>query len=192
MAEIEQRSVCEGVGFRSLRSDRYKTLLISVSFFLPMKRETASVHAILPYLLARASRRYPDFTKLNQRLAELYGAVLDAAVRKCGDAQLLTVSVSAIADRYALDGEKLSSELSRLLCSVCLDPPLENGCFPQDGFLQEKRQLLETLDSEFSDKVTYALLRCEEAMCAGEPFGVGRIGTRETIEALDPAQIVPA
>ena len=192
MTDLCRRAVCEGVNFRSLRSDRYKTMLISVNFFLPLKQKTASANAILPFLLTRASRQYPDFTKLNQRLAELYGAELGADVRKCGDAQVLSVSVSAIADRYALEGEKISAELSALLCSACFDPPLQNGVFPQDGFLQEQRQLLETLDSEFSDKMVYALRRCEEIMCAGEPFGVGRLGTREDISSLKSSSAAAA
>ena len=57
----------------------------------------------------------------------------------------------------------------------------ENGLFPEDGFLQEQRQLLETLDAEYNDKATYAMQRCVQTMFAGEPAGVPRIGTREAI-----------
>jgi predicted Zn-dependent peptidase len=192
MTDLCRREIREGVNFRSLRSDRYKTMLISANFFLPLNAESASANAILPFLLSRASRRYPDYTLLNQRLAELYGAELGADVRKCGDMQVVSVSVSAIADRYALEGEKISAELSDLLCSACFDPPLQNGVFPREGFLQEQRQLLETLDSEFNDKIVYALRRCEEIMCAGEPFGLGRLGTRESISALTPASAAKA
>lgn len=184
MAGITQRSVCSGVTFRGIRDDRYKTVLMSINFFLPLDRKTVSSNAILPFLLKRASRKYPDFTKLNEHLAELYGAVLDADVQRWGDAQILSVSASAIADRYALDGERVSAELSSLLCSVCFDPPLQDGLFPEDGFLQEKRQLEETLDAEFNNKVGYALRRCEEIMCADEPYGIGRLGSKKEIADL--------
>lgn len=184
MTEIEQRSVCSGVNFRSVKDVRFKTVRLSVHFMLPLAEKTAAPNAILPFLLTRASRKYPDFTKLNQRLAELYGAVLDADVQKLGDVQVLSVSASGIADRYALNGESVCAELSRLLCSVIFDPPFEDGEFPAEGFEQEKRQTLEMIDSEYNDKRIYARLRCEGIMCAKEPYGIGRFGSRQAVEAL--------
>ena len=78
---------------------------ISAHLIVPMSRQTAAENALLPFLLSRASREYPDFTKLGQRLAELYGASLNADVQKLGDLQVLSLSASGIADRYALEGE---------------------------------------------------------------------------------------
>ncbi len=184
MTGIEQRPVCDGVNFRSICDDRFKTVRMSIHFFRPLERENASVNAILPFLLTRACKKYPDYTRLNEHLAELYGAEVDADVEKLGDAQVLSVSVTGLADRYALNGEKISAELSGLLCSMLFEPPFEDGMFPEEGFEQEKRQMMETLDSEFSDKRLYALHRCVEVMCADEPFGVGRYGSKETIRSL--------
>lgn len=184
MTGIEQRAVCGGVNFRSIRDDRFKTVRLSVHFLWPLTAQTVSPNAVLPFLLTRASRKYPDYTLLNEHLASLYGAVLDADVEKLGDVQVLSVSASGIADRYALNGESISSELSKLLCSMVFDPPLDNGSFPKDGFEQEQRQMCELIDSEFNDKRIYAKLRCEELMCSGEPFGISRCGTKETIRDL--------
>lgn len=184
MTGIEQRSVCGGVSFRSVRDNRFKTVRMSVHFLWPLTEKTVSANAILPFLLSRASRKYPDFTKLNEHLAELYGAVLDADVQKLGDVQVLSVSASGIADRYSLNGESVSAELAKLLCSIIFDPPLENGLFPAQGFEQEKRQLTELVDSEFNDKRTYAKLRCEQLMCRQEPYGISRCGTRQQIQEL--------
>lgn len=184
MTGIEQRSVCDGVNFRSVKDSRFKTVRMSVNFMCPLVKQTVSSNAILPFLLSRASRKYPDFTKLNEHLAELYGAVLDAGVQKLGDAQVLTVSASGIADEYTLNGEKISFELSKLLCSVIFDPPFENGLFPQTGFEQEKRQLTEMIDSEYNDKRVYAILRCSEIMCAKEPYGIARCGTKQDIDNI--------
>ena len=192
MTGIEQRAVCSGVNFSSIRDDRFKTIRMSVHFLWPLAKETVSVNSILPFLLSRASRKYPDFTKLNAHLADLYGAVLDANVQKLGDVQVLSVSASGIADRYSLKGERISAELAKLICSIIFDPPLENGLFPAQGFGQEKRQLIETLDSEFNDKRMYAKLKCEELMCAGEPYGIGRCGTRQQLQDLKLEQLTPA
>ncbi len=192
MTGIELRPVCDGVNFRSIQDSRFKTERMSIHFLLPLKKDSVSANAILPFLLTRASRKYPDYTKLNEHLEELYGAVLGADVQKLGDIQVLSISASGIADRYSLKKEPVAAELSRLLCSMVFDPPFQDGLFPEDGFAQERRQLIETLRSEFNDKRSYALRRCEEIMCAAEPYGIGRCGTEEDIRALERKDLTKA
>ena len=184
MIGIEQRAICDGVNFRSIRDTKFKTMRISAHLIVPMSRQTAAENALLPFLLSRASREYPDFTKLGQRLAELYGASLNADVQKLGDLQVLSLSASGIADRYALEGEAISGELAKL--------PLVDGLFPEDGFEQEKRQTMELIDSEYSDKRTYARQRCEAIMCADEPYGVNRYGGKEDIARVERPALTAA
>ena len=186
MIGIEQRAICDGVNFRSIRDTKFKTMRISAHLIVPMSRQTAAENALLPFLLSRASREYPDFTKLGQRLAELYGASLNADVQKLGDLQVLSLSASGIADRYALEGEAISGELAKLLCSILFDPPLV------DGLEQEKRQTMELIDSEYSDKRTYARQRCEAIMCADEPYGVNRYGGKEDIARVERPALTAA
>ena len=192
MIGIEQRAICDGVNFRSIRDTKFKTMRISAHLIVPMSRQTAAENALLPFLLSRASREYPDFTKLGQRLAELYGASLNADVQKLGDLQVLSLSASGIAERYVLEGEAISGELAKLLCSIFFDPPLVDGLFPEDGFEQEKRQTMELIDSEYSDKRTYARQRCEAIMCADEPYGVNRYGGKEDIARVERPALTAA
>jgi len=192
MIGIEQRSICDGVNFRSIKDTKFKTVRMSVNFMLPLQKTVAASNAILPFLLSRASRGYPDFTKLGERLAELYGAEINADVQKLGDVQLLSISATGISDRYALNGESISAELSKLLCSIIFDPPFENGHFPEVGFEQEKRQTLELIDSEYNDKRTYAKLRCEEVMCSDEPYGISRYGSKDDIKNLKLNELTQA
>lgn len=184
MIKIEQYPISEGIQFRSIRDTRFKTLRIAVNFMLPLEKEMVAANALLPFLLSRASREYPDFTRLNERLAELYGAAIHADVRKLGEAQLLSIAIAGLADRYALDDENISAELSHLLCSILFDPPFVDGLFPKDGFEQEKRQTIEMIESDFNDKRVYSRLRCEQLMCDREAFGVSRYGSREDVTAL--------
>ena len=133
-------------------------------------------------MISRATREYPDYTQFGKRLAELYGASVQPGVTRVGDNQILTLAAAGIANPYAFGGEDVQQALSEMLESILFTPLCdENGLFPEDGFLQEQRQLLETLDAEYNDKATYAMQRCVQTMFAGEPAGVPRIGTREAI-----------
>ena len=192
MSEINRRVVCNGVDFQSVQNTNFKTMRISVHFMLPIEKERISANAVLPALLCRASRQYPDYTKLSQRLSELYGASLNAEVQKLGDTQLLSISTVGLADRFTLHGESVSKELAELLCSIIFDPPFENGTFRQEDFRQEIRQTVELIDSEFNDKRIYAKHRCEEIMCEKEPYGIPRFGSKEMVRALKPDDLKQA
>ncbi len=192
MTEINRKVVCNGVDFQSVPNARFKTMRISVHFILPIEKQRVAANAVLPGLLCRASRQYPDYAKLSRRLAELYGASLNAEVQKLGDNQLLSISAVGIADAFTLHGESVSKELAELLCSIVFDPPFENGTFRREDFDQEVRQTLELMDSEFNDKRIYAKQRCQEIMCEREVYGIPRYGTKEAVRALTPGDVKKA
>ena len=174
-----------GASLKSLSDPRFKTMRVSVNMQVPLSKKTAAAYALLPSLVSRSTQQYPDYTALNRRLAELYGASLSSCVRKFGSWQSIGLSVSGIASRYAFGGEDMLEELSSLLFSVLFSPLKDgDGLFPEEGFRQEKRQLLELKDAEYNDKMTYAHQRCEEILFQGQQAGINRCGSREDIEAL--------
>lgn len=183
---LYQRELADGIRLVGVRTPRFKTLRVSVNFAVELTRETAGVNALVLSLLQRSCARYPDFTALNKRLAELYGAIVYARITKQGDAQVLTLYISTVDDRFALEGEKLADACAALLCDMLFDPVLEDGLLPAPAVEMEKRLLKERIDSELSDKRQYALEQCEAAMCGGEPFGLSKYGTAQEIDAITP------
>lgn len=192
-SKFSRLEIAPSVSFNAIKDGRFKTGRISVTMFLPLKRETAAVYAVLPFVLTNSCRKYPDFTSLNRHLEELYGASLFADVNKMGEMQALTVAVSFLDDKFTLDGENLSRSLTQLLCDILFDPLLtEAGAFKEENVEQEKRQLIELIDSEYSDKKAFAKARCEQIMCQDEKFGISKWGEKEEIAALSPKDIVKA
>lgn len=189
---MKTQEIYEGVVFNSISVNRFKTMKLAVNIFQPLNEETAAVNALLCYMLVRCCKKYPDFTTLSKKLGSLYGAELNGSVSKMGDMQCLNIAVSGLDDRYALDGESVSEQLGELLCEVLFNPKVENGCFDEADMLQEKRQLLDMIDSEFNDKRTYASQRLISIMCADELYGVNRCGTKEQINALTTADVYKA
>lgn len=178
---------------RTYTAPRFKTMKISVNMLVPLSEKTAAVYGILPGLVTRATREYPDFLTLNRKLSELYGASLSTRVMKLGNYQCLTLSASGISNRYAFGGDDMFSELSELLFSAIFSPLRDqDGLFPEEHFLQEQRQLLELKDAEFNDKITYAHQRCEELLFAGQNAGLDRFGSRDQIAALNRKQVSDA
>ena len=187
-----RQQIAEGVYFNTVRDSRFKTMKLSVNLFVPLSEQTASANALLAGVLSRSCQAYPDFTALSRKLSALYGADLTVSCNKLGETQVISVSASGLDDRYALDNESIARELSGLLCGVIFAPNLVGDAFVTEEVEQERRQLLDLIDSEYNDKRVYAIARMIELMCTGEVFGIRRYGTAEAIQTVTPASLYEA
>ncbi len=182
----------DGVEGLFIRSPRFNTTLVSLNFYMPLKEETSAALGLLPFVLTTCSKKYPDFSKLNFKLAKLYGARLEASTEKVGDMQLLKVAVSVIEDSFTLDDESLCAQACELLENLVFEPKAENGAFCEEDVEREKRKAIEHIRGEMSEKRVYAKKRLIEEMYKGKPYGVSKCGTEEQVAALDGAALYEA
>lgn len=188
----QRRPLKQGVTFTSVQEEKFKYSHISVNFVLPLAAQTASLYALLPMVLRRGSRAWPDMTVLGERLSELYGAQLDWSVTKRGELQIISLSLEILNDRFALEGERLLADGAALLAGVVFDPALENGLLRARDVEIEKRNLCDLIRSQLNDKRAYASHRLKEEMCKGEAFGVSEYGSVEAAAAVTPQALTEA
>lgn len=192
MSNINRLELADKVYFNSVHDSRFKTMIISANIIVPLSGDTASDNAVLAGVLSRSCAKYPDFTALSKKLSSLYGADLIVNVVKAGDRQIINITATGLDDRYTLEGESVAKELSLLLCSVIFEPNIKDGAFVESDVEQERRQLLEVIDSEFNDKRIYANSQLIKNMCADEVFGIQRYGTAEKIKEVTPKSLYEA
>lgn len=185
------QNIAEAVRFCSVKTDKFKTCRVNVSLAMPLDKDVSS-RAILPFMFQRRCAKYPDFTSFSRVLDELYGASVSAGVIKRGEAQILSFGLTAIDDRFALDGDKVALECMELLLNMIFEPITDGESFPADIIEQEKRLLTEAIMNEQNDKRRYAMLKCEEAMFADEAYGINRLGTVDEVNALTPDAVYAA
>lgn len=188
---MTMQNIAEGIRFCSVKTDKFKTCRVNISLAMPLDKN-ASARAILAFMFSRRCAKYPDYTSLNRVLDELYGATVSAGVLKRGEAQVISFSMSAIDDRFALDGDKVALECTKLLADMIFDPLTEGESFPENIIEQEKRLLVEAIENEQNDKRRYAMLRCEQLMFADEAYGINRFGSVEDVKALTPDVVYAA
>lgn len=192
MLNPDYRPLAPGAGLLRLPDERFKTMRLTAALLLPLREETASGYALLPFLLRRSCADYPDFTALKRRLNELYGARVSAEVQRIGEAQALVLSAVSIDDRFALHDEEIGAECAFLLRSMLFSPALTDGRFSGDAVALEKRCLTELIQSEINEKRLYARRRCEQLLCRGEGYAVDRYGTLDGVNVLTPDSMTAA
>lgn len=190
--KIENVALGGGVRCLTIPDGRFKTVQLTAALLVPLSKDTVEAFAVLPRLLIRGCAAYPNFTALNRRLNQLYGAAVTGDVARIGEMQALVLTAECTADRYAINGEKLTAACAELLLEMLFRPALENGVFREEDVLTERRCLAEEVRAEINEKRAYARRKAEQLLCPNEAYGIGRYGVAERIEALTPETVTAA
>lgn len=192
MYPLKTEVIADGVSLHLLQESQFKTNQISVYFFCKMSREDASANALVPSLLKRGCVSYPSMTEINKRLEDLYGAALSEGVRKLGEYQVMSLTLTILDDSFALNKEPLLQEGIKLLQDVIFHPVLESGLFRNQDFELEKQNLIDLIESEINDKRIYAIDRMNEILYGDSPAGFPLFGTVEMARKLTGEMAIKA
>ncbi len=180
----------EGVYLAACKTDKFKSAAMTVSFAVPLEKETASGYSLLTNLLSLSTGSYPTMQAFSIIKDELYALGLDAYVQRRGELLLVKLEINTIADSFAFGGERVLFRATELLGDAIFNPHIENGVFPQAKVENEKLCLIEEIASLIENKPSYAMLRARQIMCENEPFAVDAAGDIELVSGLDGAELM--
>ena len=182
--EFNRTELMPGVFLSHLRSDKFKTACMSVTLLTQLRRETAAMNAVIPFVLRRGTTRYSDMEQLSRRMDELYGAAVEPVVRRIGEIQCIGFYGSFPEPDYLPGGEALLGDTCALMAQLLLDPATRGGLLLPQYVDSERKKLLDIIRSRMNDKRSYALTRCIEEMCCYEDFAVSRFGSESEAENI--------
>jgi predicted Zn-dependent peptidase len=189
---MKYTNIAPGVKGLFIENNRFSTTHISVNLYLPLKRETVAVNALLPYVLSSCCKEYPDFSALNLRLYELYGADVGGIADKIGDTQLLKFFSFAVEDEFIPEAVKVTEQACDLLFSMIFEPSVKNESFMDADVERERRLTLEKIAGIINDKRTYAIGQITKEMYKGEAFGELKTGSYNAVAAITPKDLFKA
>ena len=182
--EFNRTELMPGVFLSHLRSDKFKTACMSVTLLTQLRRETAAMNAVIPFVLRRGTTHYGDMEQLSRRMDELYGAAVEPVVRRIGEIQCIGFYGSFPEPDYLPGGEALLGDTCALMAQLLLDPATRGGLLLPQYVDSEREKLLDIIRSRMNDKRSYALTRCIEEMCCYEDFSVSRFGSESEAENI--------
>jgi len=168
---------------------KMKTVLVVASFIGNLD-ETVTCKALLPLILRRGTRKFPDMLSLNRYLEGLYGASLTGYVQKVGEWHLLRFRLELVNERF-LPGEKgLLRAGLEFLREVLWEPLEVEGGFHPEFLDGEKNNLKLSIESLLDNKSAYAEQRLIEEMCREEPFRLYEQGRVADIPGIEPRSLL--
>lgn len=189
VAEARLQSVTLGKGVRLhlLPTDRFTTTVCRVALHRDLGAEATST-TLLAQVLESATARHPTREAVSHRLADLYGASLNVGIEKLGDRQLLVASLDWASASVPGRGATLAEGLG-FLREVLTEPKRAGNGLDPEIVGTESKNLGRSLAAIRDDKARYALRRCLEAACKGEPFALDAEGRVEDLKAATPAAL---
>lgn len=184
----ERMELQPGVWLNYVKTERFKTGWFSMNMVQPLTYEMAAPNALIPSVLLRGCKNYPDMRTISQRLDELFGGSIGTLVRKKGEIQTVGFYADFLEDRYA-EGVPVFEQMMDFVRQLIFEPCTDGQAFVADYTAGEKQNLINTIDSRINDKRSYAISRLLKQMCQGETYAVPRLGEKETLEAATPAML---
>ena len=187
--KYSRESIAPDVYLTCLRTDKFKSGCLSVSFVTQLTRETAAQNALLPRVLRRGSAKYPDMEILAALLDDYYGARLEPTVRKKGELHIIGMYADFVDDSFIPGETKLLESVSSLMTELLLHPNLRAGQLLPEYVDSEREKQLEQIRGRINEKRSYATERLIELMCGGEDYAVHRLGGESEAEAIDSEEL---
>lgn len=182
--DISREEILPGVELTCLRSDKFKTACLSLSLLTQLKRETASMNALIPLVLRRGTTQYPDMEALSRKLDELYGTAIEPVVRRIGEIQCIGFYASIPETDFLPGRQDVLCDTAELMGQLLLSPVTRGGLLLPDYVESEREKMAELIRSRVNDKRGYAMLRCMEEMCCYEDYAVSRFGSEADCESI--------
>lgn len=179
-------SLTDGVNLYVQTTSKFKTTAIYVYFHLPLTADAVTKNALLPMVLARGSEDYPTTADLSRHLDELYGAAFGIDIGRRGEVHSLVFRMEVPGDQHLPVKEHLLEKAMETLAGLILRPAREGDGLKSDYFKQEVNNLRQAIEGLINEKRSWAMVRCTQAMCKGEPFALYRLGRVEDLPAITP------
>lgn len=174
----------QGIKAHFIKTDLYKTDLSCIIITTPLKRETVTLNALIPFMLRRGTKRLPNQSLINKELENMYGAAFNCGIDKMGDNVVLKFYIESISSEYALADENILEMNLNNILDIVFDP-VQNGELLNEEFLSlEKENLKRVINKKIDDKESYALDRCISAMYGDEKFGLYKYGYEEDVDKI--------
>lgn len=187
--EMFHRPLADGVELVSVRTDKFKTGVFSVSLAVPMAAETVTGNALLGDVLYRGSRAHPDIEAISRATDELYGASVGPGVRQRGR---VSVYASPAASSTTV------TPWTVLRCWNQHWPSPGNCCWirirqtaPSGRTMWPARgpTLADQIRARVNEKRGWSIFRLTQEMCAGEAYALDKLGDAEQAEHMTAAAL---
>ena len=183
------QDIKEGIRLHYIKTDKFKTNLMTLFLTSPLKRETVTSYALIPAVLRRGTKRLPTQEAISKELENMYGATFNCGIDKMGDQQVIKFYLETVNDQYLMQKEQLLKASIQQLLEIVLNPYQKDQGFDPDYVEGEKKNLKQIIEAKIDNKNLYAMNRCIEEMFQGYAYSLYKYGYTEDLSNIDAQKL---
>ncbi len=184
--EIRRIELMPDVWLTSIQTRKFKTSCWALQLLTPLKKDTAAMNALLPFVLCRGTAYLADWESIKNKLDEMYGGQIEPSVVKKGDMQCIGFHGSFLDERFVPRGESLLNSAAQLMGELLLHPATRNGRLRQDYLNEEREAMRSRINKRRADPDTFTHLQFVEKMFAGTDYATDAYGEIESLDRITP------
>lgn len=178
-------NIKKGINLHLIKTDKFKTNLLSVFLTVPLDKQTVTKNALIPAILRRGTNRMNTQEEISKALEEMYGASFDCGIDKIGDNQILKFYLETINNTYIQDKEDNLKNAIKIILDIVFNPFLKENSFDKTYVENEKNNLRQVIEGRKDSKAAYALERCIEEMYKENPYSLYKYGVVEDLPNIN-------
>ena len=176
-----------GVHLTAVHTEKFKTCLLGATLLTSLRKEPASLNALVPIVLRRGTERAPDMEALSAARDELDGGSIEPNVRKKGSVQCIGFTGSFLDDTYTPGREAILEPAAALLGDQLLQPVKEAGGFRREYVDGARAHLVDRIRAQGIVMRQFSVQKLIQLVCAGDPAGVDKLGDESSAAAITAA-----
>ncbi len=174
-----------GINLHIIKTNKFKTNLLSVFLSTPLNKESITQNAIIPAILRRGSANLKSQDEISIALEEMYGATLDCGIDKIGEDQVLKFYIELLNNEFLPDEEDILKLAIKTILDIVFNPLTKDGAFNKEYVESEIKNLKQLIEGRKDSKAAYAVDRCIEEMYKNEAYGLYKYGNIEDLENIN-------
>lgn len=185
-----------GYRVKQVHSQQFNSNVMMLAFAQPARKHATSARALLSYLMAVSSTKYPSQQAVSKELMELYGASYSVKVLAYGNMNLILFSITFVKEKclkdLGLSDQKVLEGVFDFLRSMAFG--LDFKALEENPALLsvEKQNLIQAILSRQDDKVAQALDESRVRLFEDEALQESILGDVSEIEALSVSNLEEA
>ena len=186
---METKTLFPGINLNVQREDRFKSEYLSVNFILSGKLYERAHASLLSPVMLCGCEKYPNEQSLESALLDLYDADLFCDGYALGESFIKPFALTCPIDRYLPQGANVRGEARDLLFEFMLHPLVSNGGFKKKNVANQKKNRLDRLKGEKTDRPRYATRKCFELLFEGEDCVYTTAQYKKDLKSVTPESL---
>jgi len=185
MENIINIEIKKGINLHIIKTNKFKTNLLSVFLSTPLSKEKVTLNAIIPAILRRGTNNLKSQDEISIALEEMYGASFDCGIDKIGDNQVLKFYLEVINNEYLPNNEDCLKTAIDTLFDIVFNPIIVNNRFKDEYVQSEVKNLKQLIEGRKDSKAKYSVDRCIEEMYKGSAYSLYKYGNIEDLDKIN-------